>query len=98
MLARQLGRLGYEVVEAENGREALAYVEREARLDLLLSDVDMPGMDGPTLADKIRQRRPTTPVVFMTGFDAPDVAERVLLKPFPVEDLADAVSTALDGG
>jgi CheY-like chemotaxis protein len=57
-------RHGYEVVTAESGEEALAC---EGPFDLLFSDITMPGMDGVTLAGKLRDRYPKLPIVFYTG-------------------------------
>jgi two-component system cell cycle sensor histidine kinase/response regulator CckA len=98
MLVRQLGRLDYHVIEAANAREALEQIAASPRVDALLSDVDMPGLDGPTLAARIREILPNLPAVFMTGFDPPDVVETVLLKPFPLEELAAAIADAIDAG
>ncbi len=55
---------GYEVMTAMSGEEALAY---KTKPDLLLTDIDMPGMNGLTLAEKLRERYPGLPVIFLTG-------------------------------
>lgn len=92
-----LKRRGYEVVESCNGEEALEILEREAdSIDLLLSDVSMPGMDGPTLLKAARPLLGGIPVVLMSGFAREDLAELLagepnvsfLSKPFKVEALA----------
>jgi len=90
-VARALSGYGYEVVSAGTGRLALELCERMAGpLDLLLTDVVMPGVGGLELAKALRERWPTLPVLYMTGyFDAGKVALHelnletdLLLKPF----------------
>jgi len=72
----QLRRLGYRVIPAFDGesavRSAAAY---DGRIDLLLTDVVMPGMDGPRLARKLREMRPELPVLCISGYTA-DVVSR----------------------
>lgn len=72
-LQRFLRREGFEVVTAEHGLAALAVLE-QAPVDVVLSDVRMPEMDGPTLLDRIRARWvPPPPVILLTGYaDASD--------------------------
>lgn len=68
-LARALRRQGYDVIEAEHGGLALERGEAHARgIDLLLTDVMMPVMNGRDLARALRDRRPGLRVVFMSGF------------------------------
>ena len=92
-----LSDLGYAVLEAGDGRSGLTILESSARIDLLLTDVGLPGgMNGRQLADVARQQRPDLRVLFMTGY-AESVAvgdgrmERgmgVMTKPFAVAALA----------
>ena len=64
-----LERSGYQLLMAENGRHALELAAaHEGPIHLLLSDVLMPEMNGPDLADKLQAARPGTPVVFMSAF------------------------------
>ena len=71
MLARTLTEAGYQVVQAADGRSALELLEREPRqLDLVLTDVVMPGMGGPALAAELEARYPGVPVVFISGYTA----------------------------
>ncbi len=81
--AAYLRDLGYSVIEAASAGAALA-LSRIHGIDLLLSDVVMPGSDGPTLARQLRAERPFLPVVFMTGFTGEHrlEGEAVLTKPF----------------
>jgi PAS domain S-box-containing protein len=97
-----LSRAGYRVLEAERGPQALELARRNLdAIDLLVSDVVMPGMTGPVLADRLTALAPM-PVLFMSGY--PDDAlepsahhPRLLQKPFRAEDLLLAVREALDG-
>jgi CheY-like chemotaxis protein len=75
-----------------------------ARVDLLLTDVVMPQLTGPELAEALRQRRPGVPVLYMSGYTANAVAQegvrdasvRLLQKPFTNDSLARAIRGALD--
>jgi PAS domain S-box-containing protein len=95
-VVRQLQKLGYCTLEAEDGPEALAALEREPRIDLLFSDVVMPGgMSGRQLAAAVRRRRPDMKILLTSGFPdkagdarAGDRKESVLGKPYRQRDLA----------
>ena len=106
-LVRQvLEAQGYRVLEAPHGPAALALARVHARdpLHLLVSDVVMPQMDGPTLALALREQRPALPVLFMSGYSdsgprsaASDLPRSSFLqKPFAPAQLARAVRDALD--
>ncbi|TFG91482.1 MAG: response regulator [Myxococcales bacterium] len=75
------------MIQVQDGRRALAIVDRGAeRIDLLLSDVVMPGLSGPELAQRLRERSPALRVLFVSGYAA-DEGERMqgyplLGKPF----------------
>lgn len=100
---RQLARLGYAVVEAEGGEEALALVESLPELGALVTDVVMPGMSGFRLAREAARLRPGLKIVLMTGFDGANQADReglslpVLTKPFEPERLLQAIEGAPQG-
>ncbi|RTL71609.1 MAG: PAS domain-containing sensor histidine kinase [Hyphomicrobiales bacterium] len=67
--ARALSRQGYEVLEAVSGMEALEVMEREeGRIDLVVSDVIMPEMDGPTMLKEMRKTRPDLKIIFVSGY------------------------------
>ena len=95
-VVRQLEKLGYRTLEAEDGQGALALLDRDPRIDLLFSDVVMPGgMSGRQLAAAVRRRRPDVKILLTSGF--PDKArdaraserkEPVLGKPYRQRDLA----------
>jgi len=92
-----LTHLGYAVVEAENGHEALRVLASAEDIRLVLSDVIMPGMTGPELAERLRQIRPDIAVIFTTGYAGDAAADLVgagpiLHKPFTIAHLQRAVS------
>ena len=94
--------LGFEVAIAGNGIEALA-VFLSSTFDLVLTDLQMPVMDGLSLAGHIKDRSPNTPVILLTGSDSETVREKVergpvdsvIFKPFLLEDLQRTVQGAL---
>ena len=103
--ARALGTRGYEVLEASTGAEALeVFEEHEGNVDLVVSDVVMPEMDGPTLLKRLREQNPDIKIIFMSGY-AEDAFKRnldeneefmFLQKPFDLKTLAATVKSALD--
>jgi signal transduction histidine kinase len=102
---RWLARLGYRVFEADGGRAALALLDdRGIAVDLLLSDVVMPQMDGAEVAAAVLERSPKTAVVFMSGHTERSVRERrplpagarVVEKPLELATLAAAARAAID--
>lgn len=99
---RALSRQGYTVITASDGEQGLARLESAGKVDLLISDVMMPGMDGPTMVRAAREKDPHIPVLFMSGYaeeqlrksiDIDDVA--FLPKPFSVTQLAEAARDVL---
>jgi two-component system, cell cycle sensor histidine kinase and response regulator CckA len=103
-VVESLSRLGYRVLAAPNGTEALAFLDGEQQVDLLLTDVVMPHMGGPALVGRARELRPELRYLYITGF-SPDRAlgnqagaHGVLLKPFTIEQLATRVREALGAG
>jgi PAS domain S-box-containing protein len=100
-LRRALARAGYQVTVAGNGQEALdATQDAPEDIDVLLTDVVMPVMDGPSLADELRAAHPELKTIFMTGYtDNPATRRRlaeqtapVIIKPFSPDDLLRAVA------
>ncbi|MCJ8190411.1 CHASE domain-containing protein [Sphingomicrobium aestuariivivum] len=100
-----LEALGYAVIEAKNGEEALERLGSDCGVDLVFTDVVMPQMDGRRLADAVAERCPGMPVLFTTGFtrdaivhnERLDEGVALLAKPFSLSRLAQAVRERLDG-
>lgn len=96
-----LRELGYGVVFARDGIEALRLLERGQKIALLFSDVVMPEMSGRELAARVRQRIPDMKVLLTSGYapDAPaeEADDNILTKPFDIASLAVAIRAALDG-
>jgi CheY-like chemotaxis protein len=103
-VSEQVCRFGYRTIVANDAREALSIVEGNADIDLLFSDVVMPGgMDGWQLADHVAQRRPDLPVLLTTGYsdvltDRVDSRAHLLLlpKPYRSRELESMIRLALD--
>jgi two-component system cell cycle sensor histidine kinase/response regulator CckA len=79
--ARGLASRGYTVLEAGNGVEAIEVLEKQGSVDLVVSDVVMPEMDGPTLLTELRRRDPTIKIIFVSGY-----AEEAFSKNLPSEE------------
>ena len=96
--------LGYGLLEARNGKEALRIAtDYPGRLDLLLTDVVMPLMDGFELAERVAEEHPETKILFVTGHAGKSVAKslietrhELLLKPFSPDELACKIRELLD--
>ena len=102
---RALTARGYTVLEAALGPEALDLINgMKEPLDLVISDVVMPGMDGPTLLRELRRKQPKLKIIFVSGY-AEDAFERhlpadedfsFLPKPFSLKELATTVKQTLE--
>ena len=100
---RALTRHGYKVLTANNGEEALERLAEHGQdVELLISDVVMPLMDGPTMVREARKTFPDLPILFMSGYaeeqlrKSIDIANVAFLpKPFSVKELAEAVRRVL---
>jgi two-component system cell cycle sensor histidine kinase/response regulator CckA len=102
--ARLLRARGYEVLEAADGEEALVIAEANAgQIDLMISDVIMPGIDGPTLLKKARGYLGTAPVMFISGYAEAEFSDLLegesgvsfLPKPIDIKSLAERVKQQL---
>jgi PAS domain S-box-containing protein len=104
LIARLLREAGHTVFEASDGREALAMIEELPTLDLLVTDVVMPGIDGPTVAERLRERDPSLRVLFTSGHasdligSAASSGAGFVAKPFTAQELLIAVQQTLGGG
>jgi len=95
MVHEVLVEAGYQVVDASNAHDALYELRSDRGIDLLLSDVGLPGMNGRDLADAARALRPTLPVLFITGYTEGaaqrqnflDEGMALLPKPFSLDEL-----------
>jgi two-component system, cell cycle sensor histidine kinase and response regulator CckA len=101
---RLLERHDYRVLEATNGQDALALLSaRRKEIDLVLSDMVMPGMGGAELAVRIRSMTPAPPVLLMTGYTEEAIArtgdrvidEQIIEKPFTLQTVLERVRMAL---
>lgn len=102
--ARLLRQRGYEVIEAADGEEALLLAEEHAgQIDMLISDVIMPGLDGPSLLKKARPYLGDAPVMFISGYAESDFSDLLqdetgvsfLPKPLDIKTLAERVKQEL---
>jgi two-component system cell cycle sensor histidine kinase/response regulator CckA len=99
---RALTRQGYTVLTAEHGEAALELLATSPRPDLLISDVVMPTMDGPTMVRHAREKYPDLPILFMSGYAEEQLRKSIdldnvafLAKPFSVQQLAEAARDVL---
>jgi PAS domain S-box-containing protein len=105
LAAETLSGLGYTVIEAKEGFDALELCKRyHGRIHLLLTDVVMPKMGGPELAEKIKRQHPEIKVIYMSGYTENAIGHEGILdkginfisKPFTVSGLAKLVRNVLD--
>lgn len=104
LIGNVLGSAGYRVLTALGGWEAIQVYENALeRVDLLLTDVIMPDLTGPVLAERLRLRQPDLPVLFISGFHDADLVQRFVIqrgfallpKPFRVDALLRVVAEQL---
>ncbi len=99
MTSRMLRNAGYRVYQATDGREALALLAESGQVDLIVTDVRMPYVNGYDLAAKLSEEYPHVPIVFMSGFDihlgSLALPGPVLPKPFRADQLTDCVERLL---
>jgi CheY-like chemotaxis protein len=103
LILELLDELGYRTLEATDSRSAIPILQSSARIDLLISDVGLPGMSGRQLADLARTVRPRIKILLVTGY-APDASlqssflgagMQMMLKPFAVDALANKIREML---
>ena len=99
VVSKMLSRLGYEVSSADSGENGLNIFLKN-KFDVVLSDYEMPGMDGVAFACSVKKSSPSTPVVIMTGarkeavFSRKSTAvDKVISKPFTLAEIDETVQT-----
>ncbi len=106
LIGEILQDLSYRWLEAEDANAAIRILRSGGRIDLMVSDVGLPGMNGRQLAEVARQHRPQLPILFVTGY-AENAAIRsgflgtnmdMITKPFVMEDLAKKIAEMMGGG
>ena len=102
---RALERAGFTVTARPDGEDGLAEIANGGEFDLIVSDVVMPGMDGPAMARAIRKLRPGLPILFMSGYAEETLRSEIdienmhfIAKPFSVEQISQKVGSVMQGG
>jgi len=102
LVSRILGRRGYEVLAAPDGETGLRRFSEREDIDLVLTDIVMPGLDGVGMAQELRSRRPDLPVLFMSGYPGEnrpgldeDDLDLLIDKPFTPNQLLERVEQVL---
>ncbi|MCQ4313738.1 response regulator [Pseudomonas stutzeri] len=106
VVANVLQDMGYNVLQAHDGPTGLAVLETDVQLDLLVTDVGLPGLNGRQLADLARTRQPELKVLFMTGYAEHALMKgnfigeglELITKPFSIEAFARQVAALVSGG
>lgn len=103
LIVEVLGELGYQTLEAGNAQEAIPFLENPQRIDLMISDVGLPGMNGRQLADLAQANRPELKVLLATGYAEGSNVEgylaanmQIITKPFAIDALANKISEMLN--
>ena len=105
LVADTLAELGYQAIEAADAASGLKVLASDARIDLLITDVGLPGgMNGKEMADIARTKRPSLKILFITGYAENaavsnghlDPGMHVLSKPFPMDKLATRIRTIIE--
>lgn len=102
VIADFLGMFGYCVYTARDGIDALQWLEKQT-MDLVVSDIHMPRMDGYTLMTEIKTRYPDTPIILITGFGVSEAkkmafekgADAFVAKPFHLKDLKGVIDSVV---
>lgn len=104
LVSEVLGELGYTFIEAGEASDAVPILESGQRIDLLISDVGLPGMNGRQLAEIARQLRPELKVLFITGYAEHaavrggflDTGMQLITKPFAFDHLTSKVREMIE--
>ena len=103
VMVQSLEELGFNTIPALGGRSALAMLEQDTPIDLLVTDVRMPRVSGIDVAGAVRRKSQSLPIIFVTGFSAqfaeandnPDPHIALLRKPYTLAALKQTVSTVM---
>jgi CheY-like chemotaxis protein len=109
LTAEVLSEFGYRVHALRDGPSALDFLRSAQQVDLLMSDIGLPGMDGRELVEAARQLRPTLSVLFASGYDERELLEEVrardsaaatgsIVKPYDLKVLASRLAELTDQG
>ena len=94
--ADMLEELGYEVIQASSGQEALDVLDNRPELEVMVTDIRMPGMSGLELSDIARGRRRDLKIILISGYFLPrPIQRRFLQKPFRTHELDQAIQAEL---
>jgi CheY-like chemotaxis protein len=91
VIAAMLEDLGCDVISAESGADALDQLTRNERISILITDINMPGMDGHELAERAKRIRPELKVLQLSGRERRRDGYPMIRKPFTAEDLANTM-------
>ena len=101
-IARAFREVGHVADQAPDGEEGLAAIANGGEFDVVVSDVVMPGMDGPAMVRAIRRAKPEIPVLFMSGYAEEQLRSQIdlsdmyfIAKPFSVQQIGDKVGQVL---
>ncbi|MBI1684979.1 PAS domain S-box protein [Caulobacter hibisci] len=103
LVVQVLQELGYRAIETESGREAAPILQSARAIDLMITDVGLPGLNGRQLAEIARESRPDLPILFMTGYAEQAVDQstflaqgmEIITKPFAIDRFAKRISAIL---
>lgn len=104
VIERLLQKLGYDVLSASDAEEAMeVFQQRDDEIDLVLTDVVMPGLTGVEMAEVLREQRPDMKFLFTSGYTSKELGgspqappEPFLPKPFSMDELSRSIRDALD--
>ncbi len=104
VIVELLADLGFQIIEADDGPSGLEILQSARRIDLLVTDIGLPGLNGRQVAEAARLMRPDLKVLFMTGYADTAIMRdgflgpgmEMITKPFAVEALAERVRQMID--
>jgi len=106
LIVEELGELGYRTLQADDGPAGLELLRADGRIDLLVTDIGLPGLNGRQMASAGRETREGLKVLFMTGYAQNalggelelETGMELITKPFAMGELAARVRTIIEGG